>query len=155
MTVSYVFDTSALIKAWVEQYPPDTFPALWDNMAGLVADGRLKAPDEVLAELKKQDDGLHGWVSAREEQMIVATTRDLLLEVTAILADHQHLVKTGPGRGRADPFVIALAAQHGCPVVTQEKGGSNTKPRIPYVCEQRGVVCINVLAVLRAEGWSF
>ncbi|MGH9155349.1 MAG: DUF4411 family protein [Acidimicrobiales bacterium] len=155
MTVSYVFDTSALITAWTEQYPPDTFPALWDSMDGLVQHGRLKAPEEVLKELKSQDDVLHGWVTARTGQMVVPTSRAVMLEVSAILADHEHLTKTGPGRGKADPFVIALAAQSGCPVVTQERGGTASKPKIPYVCGQRGVPCMNVLAVLRAEGWSF
>lgn len=42
MTVSYVFDTSALIAAWTEQYPPDTFPALWEGIAGLVEAGWWK-----------------------------------------------------------------------------------------------------------------
>jgi hypothetical protein len=78
-----------------------------------------------------------------------------MLEARAILADHEGLTKTGTGRGRADPFVIALAGLNSCPVVTQEQGGSATKPRIPYVCRNRGITCMSMLEVIRAEEWRF
>lgn len=153
--MTYVFDTSALIGAWVRSYPPDSFPGLWEKMDGLVAAGRLIAPEEVLGELKVQDDALHAWVKARSSNMIVPTSRAIMLEARLILADHKHLTKTGTGRGRADPFVISLASLRSCPVVTQEQGGSAAKPRIPYVCTDRGVAFMNFLEVIRAEGWTF
>jgi Domain of unknown function (DUF4411) len=78
-----------------------------------------------------------------------------MLEARAILADHEYLTKTGTGRGKADTFVIALASLRGCPVVTEEQGGSAAKPRIPYVCNVRAVPCMGILAVIRAEGWRF
>lgn len=117
--------------------------------------GRLKSPDEVLKELKSQDDGLYEWVTARKDRMVVPPSYEVMLGVREILAEHKHLTKTGPGRGKADPFVIALAAHYGCAVVTQERGGNANRPMIPYVCEEREVPCMNVLAVLRSEGWRF
>jgi hypothetical protein len=129
-----VFDTSALIGAWIRSYPPDAFPRLWDEMDALAAGNRLLVPEEVYEELKTQDDDLFKWVKDRRDAVVQATSRALMLEARAVLADHPHLTKTGTGRGRADPFVIALAALQGCPVVTQEQGGTSAKPRIPYVC---------------------
>lgn len=151
----YVFDTSALIGAWVRYYPPDSFPGLWDQMDALARSGRLLAPDEVLDELRAQDDELLAWVKDRVDLIAVPTTRAVMLEARAVLADHPHLTKTGTGRGRADPFVIALAASRTCPVVTQEQGGSADKPRIPYVCGLRGLACMTILDVVRSERWRF
>jgi len=43
--MSYVFDTSALIAAWVRTYPPDLFPRVWDEMDSLASNGRLVMPE--------------------------------------------------------------------------------------------------------------
>jgi hypothetical protein len=108
--VAYVFDTSALIGAWVRTYPPDVMPGLWENLDNLAQRGEMHAPEEVLAELKRQDDDLAAWVKERSDQIVVAPTRALMLEARDILRDHAGLTMTGTGRGLADPFVIALAA---------------------------------------------
>jgi len=153
--VTYVFDTSSLVGAWVRSYPPDLFPGVWEHMEELAQAGQLIAPEDVLEELKAQDDDLLAWVKARAAAIVVPTTRALLLEARDVLADHQGLTKTGTGRGRADPFVIALASLRQCPVVTQEQGGTAAKPRIPFVCSARGVACMSILEVIRVEGWRF
>ncbi|GAB3888761.1 DUF4411 family protein [Terrabacter terrigena] len=155
MAAVYVWDTSALIGAWVRAYPPDVFPALWDQIDALGAAGRLMVPEEVLEELAERDDALHGWVKTRQSTLVVPTSRAVMLEARDVLADHAELTKTGTGRGKADPFVIATARMNGCAVVTEERGGSQQKPRIPYVCQQRGVPVHSVLEVIRAEGWTF
>ena len=153
--MEYVFDTSSLIGAWVRTYPPDSFPVVWDRMDGLATAGNLLVPEEVYEELKSQDDDLLAWVKERLAAVVVPTTRAVMLEARAVLADHEGLTKTGTGRGKADPFVIALARLRGFPVVTQEQGGSAAKPRIPFVCAARGVACMSMLEVIRAEGWRF
>lgn len=153
--MTYVFDTSAFIEAWVRSYPPDSFPQLWERMDALVASGQLIAPEEVLEELRVQDDDLHAWVKVRSPNIIQPTSRELMLEARAVLAEHPMLTKPGTGRSAGDPFVIALAALHSSPVVTQERGGSASKPRIPFVCGARGVRRMTLLEVIRAEHWSF
>lgn len=155
MTVEYVFDTSSLIGAWVRTYPPDSFPVVWDRMDGLASTGRLLVPEEVFEELKAQDDELLAWVKARSSAIVIPTSRAVMLEARAVLSDHEGLTKAGTGRGKADPFVIALARLRDCPVVTQEQGGTATKPRIPFVCKGRGIACMSTLDVIRAEGWKF
>lgn len=153
--MSYVFDTSALIGAWVRSYPPDLFPRVWEHMAALAAESRLLVPAEVLGELEQQDDELLAWVKARADSVVIPTTRAVMYEVRALLADFPHLTKTGTGRGKADPFVIALAKLRDVPAVTLEQGGTAQKPRIPYVCHQRNIACMATLDVIRAEGWRF
>jgi hypothetical protein len=153
--VKYVFDTSSLIGAWVRAYPPDTFPVVWDRLDGLAHTGNLLIPEEVFEELKAQEDDLLAWVKERSDIVVIPTTRAVMLEARAVLSDHEGLTKAGTGRGRADPFVIAQARISQCPVVTQEQGGSSTKPRIPFVCQGRAIPCISMLDVIRSEGWRF
>lgn len=150
-----MLDTSALIGAWQRKYPPEVFPSLWENLDQLGHDGELFVPDEVLRELQRQDDDLHKWVAERADHLVVVADRAIYLAVRAILNDHPRLTMPGLGRGRADPFVIAEAQARGCAVVTEERGGSAGKPRIPYVCQTLGLTSSEVLDVIRAEGWTF
>lgn len=151
----YVFDTSALVGAWRRKYPLEIFPSLWENLDRLGQSGQLFVPEEVLGELERQDDELMMWVKERATYLVVPTSRAVMLGARAILADHPRLSMVGTGRGRADPFVIAEAQARGCPVVTEEQGGSAAKPRIPYVCSQYQVDTVAILDVIRAEGWTF
>ena len=73
--MSYVFDASALIGAWVRSYPPDLFPRVLEEMDSLAVDSRLLVPAEVLAELERQDDELLAWVKERADSIVIPTTR--------------------------------------------------------------------------------
>ncbi|HUR17007.1 MAG TPA: DUF4411 family protein [Candidatus Limnocylindrales bacterium] len=151
----YVFDTSALVEAWVRLYPPRRFPALWENIDELINDERAVAPHEVLEELKAQDDDLLQWAKDRSDGFIRPTSRQVMLAARDVLEDHPKLTKPGKGRGKADPFVVALAETIDWTVVTQERGGTAEKPKIPYVCGERGVNCMSDLDIIDAEDWTF
>lgn len=64
---------------------------------------------------------------------------------------------TATGKSGGDPFVLALAMSQPepCFVVTQEAGGSERSPKIPFVCQREGLVCINMFQLIEAEDWSF
>ena len=81
---------------------------------------------------------------------------DTIQQATSeVLAKHPLLMKATKSRNGADPFVIATAQVRGLTVVTEEKGGSDRRPKIPSVCKALDVPCINVLQFLRDHGWSF
>lgn len=153
----YVADTSGLVGAWQRRYPPEVFPTLWENLEVLGVVGMMLVPEEVHRELRKKSDDLYAWVDQRRDQLVIPTDRATLITAQTVLADYPLLTKTGTGRGLADPFVIAVAEMKNLPIITEELGGSATKPRIPYVCDQRdlGVTCMDMLGVIRSEGWSF
>lgn len=146
----YCVDTSALIAAWDERYPIDTFPALWDALAELIQAGRLIAPDEVEEELKRKSQDLLDWI-AEVGSPFVPSDQATLAGVTDILDRHERLVAAGKRASAADPFVITLARLRRATVVTEEYGGTATKPKIPFVCSDYGVTCISLLDMLRAE----
>jgi hypothetical protein len=151
----YSIDTSAILDGWVRYYPPDTFPGLWVRLEGLVDDGSLRATEEVLHELERKDDTVHGWLKERSH-MFVPIDNEIQPAVAAILSRFERLVDTRKNRSAADPFVIALAQIEGCIVVTGESATNNlAKPHIPDVCAALGIQPISLLQLIRMEGWVF
>lgn len=151
--MSYSFDTSALLDAWVRYYPPDVFGTLWKRLDGLITEGRLIAVDEVRRELARMEDGLHAWVNERAI-MMVPLDEPLQLAGAAIINRFPSLTSTkGAMGGSADPYVIALAQIRKLTVVTAEKP-KPTKPRIPDVCQAMGVPHINLVELFRREAWT-
>lgn len=71
-------------------------------MDDLARSGRLLVPEEVMFELKAQDDELLAWVKDRADLIVAPTSRAVMLEARAVLVDHEHLTKTGTGPRR--PF---------------------------------------------------
>ena len=152
----YCIDTSSLVHAYQRSYPPDVLPLLWDEkLDELIVTGQLVSPFDVLEELKQKHDELYEWAKARQQMFIeIDHYQD---ELSGIMAAFPRLVDTKKGKSGADPMVIALAASKnpGYTVVTEESFGSDKSPRIPDVCRDRGIRCINVLQLLRDQSWSF
>jgi hypothetical protein len=153
--VRYSIDTSAILDGWRRYYPRDVFPGMWDAIADLVDDGGLRATEEVLVELERKDDEVHGWALKRQH-LFVSIDEHIQVIVTKLLADHEKLLDTRAGRSAADPFVIALAQLQGCAVVTGERAThSLDRPNIPDVCAALGVRCMSLLDMVREQGWRF
>ena len=151
----YSIDTSALLDGWVRYYPPDIFPSLWTNLEFLIDTQKLIAIEEVLVELKKKDDEVYKW-AYKHHHMFMPIDNQIQTAVSNILNDYERLVDTSKNRSTCDPFVIALAQVTGCVVVTGERATGNLKkPRIPDVCVELGIESINLLQLIRKEGWIF
>jgi hypothetical protein len=150
--VSYSIDTSALMEAWVRHYPPDVFPTLWQQIEKLVEAGRLLAIDEVLREVERKSDDLHDWAK-QHAGMFISTDEAIMQRAGAVVNQFPSLAEAQSQRGKADPFVIALALERNLIVVTAERS-KPTKPRIPDVCRQLQVPCISLIELFRREGWS-
>lgn len=147
----WCFDTSALIEAWVRHYPPDLFPALWDQLGALAEGGIICAPPDVLEELERQKDDLFAWAK-RLESMFVPHDRAVMERMKKIVNEHKGLIKVNSTKSGADPAVIALAEVRGIPVVTYETmAKESAAPRIPNVCSARGIRVATLVEVLRAE----
>jgi len=152
----YSMDSSALIHGWVRAYPLRTFPTVWERLDELVANGVLKASVEVLNELQKQDDDLYAWCKERPA-MLVDVDDAIQGAMRHIMGTYPKLVDTSKGKSGADPFVIAVAVTHNpsLSVVTEERGGSASKPKIPFVCRQEELHCINLLQLIEEQNWTF
>lgn len=151
--MTYCIDTSSLIAAWEERYPPDNFPKFWTYFEQLIAAERICAPIAVLDETEKKSKELHKWLGERNG-LFVALDETIQREVKAILAKHPRLVMEKKQRFAADPFVIATAKVRRIVVVTEEgPTGTFNKPNIPDVCNDYGLEWINLIRLIRAEAW--
>jgi hypothetical protein len=153
--VTYSIDTSAMVDWWVRFYPPENFPTLVTHVEGLIAAGKLRACKEVLEELQRQDDALAEWAKNHPD-LFVEVSDPVQEGVTMLMDKYFNAEKSDKGINGADPFVIGLAmtATPKLTVVSGEKPGSADNPKIPHVCGVEGVLHINFLGLIKAEGWQ-
>lgn len=122
---------------------------------GVINSGEIIVSDEVYRELERKSDDLHDWIKTRK-QMLVPLDEPIQIRAAQLLAEFPRLVDTQRGRSKADPFVIATALEKGAVVVTGEVvTGNLEKPRIPDVCQVKGVRCITFLQMIRDLGLTF
>lgn len=88
--------------------------------------------------MKRQEDGLSKWLDDRP-YVYVPLDEPIQRATSDVLRDHPLLMKATKNRNGGDPFVIATAQVLGLTVVTEERGGSLSKPKIPSVCQALGV----------------
>jgi len=114
--------------------------------------GQIYVIEEVVAELTRTDACAHDWVQGRD--IVVSIDEDVQREVVEIMRKYPRLVDTRKNRSGCDPWVIALARARTLTVVTAEKPTSSLdKPKIPDVCQDLKVPCVEVIEFFRRQGW--
>lgn len=149
----YVIDTSALLDLWRRYYPKDVFATLWKHVLGLIGQGLLISPMEVYAELKNIDDELLEWAK-KNKTMFAALNNTQLKIVEEIVGSHPNFIDSLKDTPEADPFIIALAKSKDWKVVTSEKPNIGGRPRIPDVCVDYEIGCLNLLSFFRENNWK-
>lgn len=164
----YVIDSSSLIEL-NRRYPIDVFPTLWKNVETLIDKGRLISHKEVRKEILAflgREDSLKKWVEKQKKFFKELDDRQIEI-VREILKKYPSLAKSDNETAAADPFVIALAVEMGNDpqkklfqmvkgrmIVTEEKLRGN-KVKIPFVCKDYNIECINIIEMCRVESWKF
>lgn len=116
-------------------------------------DGTIVTTAAVLDELKRKSEDLQKWLSALGVG-ILPLEEDIQEAVAAILQQHPRLVMEKKQRFAADSFVIATAVIRKLTIVTEEHPTGNlARPNIPDVCNDYGVLCINLIRLIRQEAW--
>lgn len=158
----YSMDTSGWTSL-KRGYPAGSFPSLWQKVDYLAKNNRLISPDQVYAELEKQDDELLKWAKLHKEIFLKLDDEQVAVGLQ-IVADYPSLVNSLKQTPDADPFVISLAIVQRkrstllgdeCIVVSAEKRGSPQKYKIPDVCAHLDIRHFTVLDVIAEEGWTF
>jgi len=155
MPMNYSLDTSALIDGIERFYPVRNFPQFWARMDDLIAEGRLQVSEEAWTEAIAVDAPVKAWceeVGYQRDQAIYSTSSAVAAIVGAILAVYPQWVVQG-GKNGADPFVIAVAEAESGMVISGETNGGPSKPKIPYVCIQRGTPHGRLVDLIREEDW--
>lgn len=123
-------------------------------MEDSIREGVLIAPEIVLVELKRKDDGLYQWAKNQKGLFIPLNTEIQAIH-TDIINAYPRLIDSSKNRSMCDPWVIALAQLQRCTLVTEESRGSEKKPKIPDVCGNLGIKCIRIADLIEELKWSF
>ncbi len=155
MANMYCLDTSAFIESWWRLYRPSSFPSFWAKLEEAAVNRILIAPFTVMDELRRQEgDKLYAWALERKFMFLPLTT-ELQAAQACIINRFPRLINEAKNRSLCDPWVIALAQIHQCPVVTEENRGGDSRPKIPDVCDQLGIGWMKVADLVEALAWSF
>ncbi|MDZ4809284.1 MAG: DUF4411 family protein [Bacteroidota bacterium] len=162
----YCIDANVLIQSWQKYYSPDLCPDYWDILNELGKQGRIFIPEEVRNEIVvadnsgKIEDDLSKWLKRSlipihkpSENVIACWQKILQTDLT-----HKLLVDNIKGRSLADPWLIAHAMDMNATVVTKENIDSamnSKRVKIPNVCKNMGVRCINDFEFVKEIGVKF
>lgn len=154
----YWLDASVFIEAQNVNYPMDTVPSYWKWIAGKVADGTIVCPKlvyrEIVDGLEKQD-ALAKWFQTRKQNGLCIAPDKAVTDQVGIISKYvfaqfkQHQA-TNFLRG-ADSWIIAHAHVDKGIVVTQESSlrPNSHKPRIPDVCRNFNLACMNGIQMMK------
>lgn len=148
----YCIDSSILIDLG-QSYPEGLVPEIWKILEKLIEEQRLKAPKEVLLELKKSDDELSEWAQSHEEIFVEVDAEQIQI-IKKLLIRYPVLAGAEREPPHADPWVIALAIKENeafkkgddklpCVVVTSERFKPNSF-KIPNICKDYGIECLRL-----------
>ena len=163
----YLIDANVLMTAHNSYYAIDAVPEFWTWIAHHGSAGRIKIPREIFDEVKdggtdKESDMLYEWIQDAnnkacvllKEKVDADLVRTVIEEGYASDLNDVEVEKIG-----RDPFLIAyaLASPADRIVVTTEvsqpkKQRANRK--IPDVCKQFGVDCIDTFQLSKALKFS-
>jgi len=165
VNIIYCIDTSSLIEL-KEKYPQTIFTNLWNNIDELIQKGRIIAPVEVKKEIEKGDDELKSWVkNKRRNKMFIKPDKFQFEKAKEILSKYTFLAKSDKVDDvNADPWLISLVVKkldeekeilfkNQYIIVTEESQIRSN--RIPTVCKQINIECINLIKMFEQEGWKF
>jgi Domain of unknown function (DUF4411) len=155
MSLVYSLDTSALIDGIERFYPLRNFPQFWARIDELIFEGRLQVSEEAWTEAIAVDAPVKEWCEeegANRHQAIYLTSAQVAAIVGTIVSTYPQWVVQG-GKNGADPFVIAVAEAESGMVISGETNGGPAKPKIPYVCGQRGTPHGRLVDLIRTEDW--
>jgi hypothetical protein len=149
-------DSNVLMEAHRKYYSFDIAPGFWSSIAREAHNGVVRSPLSVLGEILEgtEKDQLKIWAKGKGKELFVVSGKDeqeavgeISAYVIATYSQHQAAFFLS----KADPWVISHALVGNGIVVTQEApvGPDSTKVKIPNVCKQFKVKCINTYDLLR------
>ena len=156
MAATHCFDSSSMIECWSGRYRRTTFSGLWTKIEEEIVAGTICAPEEVMNEIEKKDDGLHDFLKEHEAQLVIPLDEEIMAGTKEVLAEFPRFAGSMRGRNKADPFVIATARAKEIIVVSEEgMRGNKNRPKIPLACAHFEVECMTVLDYIEQQEWVF
>ncbi|MGL5841817.1 MAG: DUF4411 family protein [Aeromonas hydrophila] len=152
----YLLDANTYIQAKNLYYDMEFCPAYWDWLDQQCTQGFIGSVGMIGRELKEGNDDLATWVAARAHHFVDDTdphTQANFAKIVQAVATSSHYNPANRDQflAKADPWLIAKAMSLGAIVVTQEGSvnPSSRKVKVPNICREFAVPCINTYDLLR------
>ena len=157
MNGKYCADANIFIECWNRIYPFDIFPSLWKQIALHKDDIVLIRPiyDQFVQKKREKEDPLSIWI--RENHFLRTPIDNEIKKLSLNLEAKYQITDQSKGVDQNDLTLIAYAKKENKIVVTLE-GEQNQKPRekknykIPLVCSEEGVSCVNFIEMINDFG---
>ncbi len=148
----FIIDTDSLINL-KRNYSTNVFISLWDNIEEMILNKELISLKEVQAELSKEDRNF--WTDFHD------TTGNFFIEASNEEMDNLKELEGFEvydtlwcdGESLADPILICVGLHNDYTVITQEN--QRSEMRIPFVCNELGVNCLNTNQFFENQNWKF
>lgn len=159
----YLIDTNIFIESAYRFYAFDICPGFWEFLEKCSQTDYIKSIDKVYSEITSSKPELQDFREILKSAGFFLSKDKInpksYMKVSQKLVEMKYsksaIEKFSSG---ADYFLIALALQETYTIVTHEtKSGNNATHiiKIPNVCEQLGVSCIDIAEFLRCERAKF
>jgi hypothetical protein len=150
----YIIDTNVLID-FNDSLPMDVYITQWKMIGENIENGKIIICEAVFGEIKKSVE-LKQWLEKYKKLIEPCYSDKVLIEAKVIINNYPKLIEINNPSDQSDPYVIALAKLNSFTVLTNEKysvGGKKT--RIPFICKEMSIKCINTHEFYRTENWKF
>jgi len=155
------------MTAWYVSYPPDVFPSLWEKIAE--SKDRIiliksiydeiepfSSSDKKISNSKKKEKyPLRIWLE--ENGFIETKVKEKVNFFSLELEKKYEINDLSRGAGQKDITLIAYAKTTGATVVTfeaeqQQRPSKKCNYKIPLICKDENVKCINFITMLKNLG---
>lgn len=157
---TYIFDSNVIID--LKKFNTTVFKSLWNNIYSMVDNDTIFSVSEVQREISKIDDSVNKkWKNIHNDCgfFVDLSEKDNAIEYWEAMGElesFETFQRHGENKSLwADPYLIAIGMVDDSIVVTNERMTSNPESKIPFVCEQIGVKCLNFDEFMIHRSWQW
>ncbi|HWP30685.1 MAG TPA: DUF4411 family protein [Fimbriimonadales bacterium] len=155
----YTIDTSAILTLMNpgEKYDKEIFKILWQDVCNLCKVGKIISHIEVKKEIEEKGTKEQVLWARRYKSIFqdydLPDESDIIRKIGAMGPDFVKFLQQGKQKPtHADPWLVAQAKLNNLILINEE---SPRKSSIPFVCQKIGVRSIDLLGLMREEGWVY
>ena len=156
----YLLDANVFIQAKNLHYGFDFCPAFWEWLVEQNTSKQVFSIDKVADEIAAGDDNLKAWAQKQGTGFFLMTDENVATQFGKVSewarSQNYEPVAINTFLQVADYYLLAHALAGKCVVVTHEvRVNSNNKIKLPNVCADLGLRCMNPYEMLRRENARF
>jgi hypothetical protein len=150
----FVIDTNSLIE--LNRFNKNVFKSLWGEIYQLSMNKTLFSVTEVYKELEKHDDSVKKEWEDKEYFFIDPGEKETnTLQFLEPFEKFQEYGAKTTNNLWADPYLIAYGLTINAIIITQESLKSKPERKIPYVCKELGIECMNLDNFMEYQNWEW